>query len=708
MSPLKILRVAVPTPIFKAFDYLPPQPPSEISNQAPRSSSLPEGTQGVARHSDDEAQNRNLKDDKGIRPGTRVLIPFGRRRCVGVLLSIEDQTDCPINRLKPVIEILDDEPVIHDDVFQLACWASDYYRYPIGEVLHQVLPTALRTLKSIPTGFQGATRRSRSRAKQYTDSPRLLPLNQEQQQAYESIKPSLGTFAVHLLAGVTGSGKTEVYFHLIAEILKHQQQVLVMVPEIGLTPQTVDRFSKSFDCEIVVMHSNLTPKVRLNTWQAARSGKARIVIGTRSAIFTPFNRLGLIIIDEEHDLSFKQQEGFRYSARDLSIIRAKIGSFPVLLGSATPSLESLYNAKRGRYQHLKLKQRATGATMPNYRIVDMREQKLHRGLSEAVLDGMTTHLQAGQQVLLFLNRRGYAPTMICHGCAWIANCKRCDARLILHNHPQHLKCHHCGFQKKVPPHCPSCASQSLYPMGIGTERVEQILSMRFPNHKVIRIDRDSTARKGQMQNYLEDIVSGDARVLIGTQMLAKGHHFPKVTLVVILNADSGLMSADYRGTERFAQTLLQVSGRAGRMCGAMPGEVLIQTHYPKHPALTELLKGGYFNFANHLLKEREQAALPPMCFEALIRAESKRAGCANDFLKQVQLLIKKTNKISILGPVSAPMARRAGHYRHQLLLQSRQRSALQSALAELTKQIKCIKTPQKVHWSLDVDPLELF
>jgi primosomal protein N' (replication factor Y) len=532
-------------------------------------------------------------------------------------------------------------------------------------------------------------------------------LNAAQQAALTAILAASGAFQVLLLDGVTGSGKTEVYLQAITHVLEQEKQVLVLVPEIGLTPQTIQRFRERFTVPVVALHSGLSDKERLNAWVSAKAGTAKIIIGTRSAIFTPLSQLGLIIVDEEHDLSFKQQEGFRYHARDLAIMTAQAHQIPIVLGSATPSLETVCRAEQGRYQHLRLLERAGGASPPRFCVLDIRNQYLEEGLSDALLQAIREHLHNGGQVMLFLNRRGFAPVMMCHSCGWMSKCKRCDARMTFHHEPRRLHCHHCDTRRPIPIKCDDCDAKDLQIIGLGTERLEQALQKHFPTVSIARIDRDSTQRKGSMENLLDGIQSGEHQILVGTQMLAKGHHFPNVTLVGIVDSDSGFFSSDFRAIERMGQLVLQVSGRAGRV--TKQGTVVIQTHHPDHPFLQQLLYESYQHFAATLLKERAQAELPPFAFLALFRAEAHSMEHATHFLQQIKDLADALGEgLPVWGPVPAPMPRRAGKFRVQLLFQAKQRPHLQRCLKRLLPAIEKLPSKQQVRWSVDVDPLEMF
>jgi len=517
----------------------------------------------------------------------------------------------------------------------------------------------------------------------------------------------LGRFHAFLLEGVTGSGKTEVYLRVIQQVIAQGRQALVLLPEIGLTPQMIARFRSRLRVPVALYHSALSDRERLDTWLMAAGGEAPVILGTRSAVFIPLQRPGLLIIDEEHDLSYKQQDGFRYHARDVAVMRARQEDVPVLLGSATPSIESLFNAQRGRYRRLALPERAGNALHPRLKLLDIRQRPLEDGMSEPLIKAMELHLAQDNQVLVFLNRRGYAPTVLCHDCGWVAKCGRCDAHLVMHHHDNVLRCHHCGSQRPAPVQCPACGSREIRVLGQGTERVEKTLQRLFSHHQVLRIDRDSTRRKGAMQSLLDKVHGGKPMILIGTQMLAKGHHLPNVTLVGVLNADYGLFSADFRASERMAQTIVQVAGRAGR--SDKPGTVVIQTHHPDHPLLLSLIEHGYPAFAESLLEERRQAELPPYSSMALIRAESTQRNAAQDFLVQALQAAEKSAAphVQLFGPVPAPMERRAGRYRAQLLIQAAQRNHLHRLLNDWIPRLEALPDARRVRWSLDVDPMEL-
>jgi len=727
-----ILRIAVPSPLYRSFDYL-----------------LPAGVEPQA-----------------LQAGMRVRIPFGRRTVIGVLLAITTESPVATHKLKHALAVLDTDPVLDGDVLSMVEWASDYYHHPVGDALTAALPVLLRqgeppeatgtpawrlteagrtvdntmlaraprqqaVMSALHEHSQGLARSALDASasvlrtleekgwiedfyqEPITDSIAAATssahtLNPAQQHAVDAILEQYDQFSPFLLEGVTGSGKTEVYLTLVEHALSRQQQVLVLVPEIGLTPQLVDRFRQRFPVPLAVLHSGLSDRERLAAWQLAHTGAAPVIIGTRSAIFTPLPRPGLIVVDEEHDASLKQQDGFRYSARDLAIWRARQLDIPVILGSATPSLESLLNVEQERYQRLDLPERTGVARPPGFSLVDIREQRLEDGLSAPLLKRMQEHLDADGQVLLFLNRRGFAPTLMCYGCDWVAECRRCDARMTWHQHDGRLHCHHCGSQRPVDSVCPSCQGTELHPVGQGTERVEQALTAHFPEFEQIRIDRDTTRRKGELDRLLGQARSGASRILLGTQMLAKGHHFPNVTLVGILDADHGLFSTDFRASERMAQLIVQVAGRAGRH--ERPGEVLIQTCHPEHPLLQLLITQGYPAFARAALAERRTAQMPPVTSMALLRAEAPAADTAMGFLAALQQRIRATGLpgVDVWGPVPATMERRAGRFRAQLLLQSKRRGDLQRLLSTLVRQLEQTKEARQVRWSVDVDPVDTY
>lgn len=555
-----------------------------------------------------------------------------------------------------------------------------------------------------PAGF--ASGPAESSAGRTGIPPAALELAPEQRDAVERVREGLGRFGAFVLYGITGSGKTEVYLQIVASVLARGGRALVLVPEIGLTPQLVARFRERFDAPLAVLHSGLTDHERLEAWRAAFGGYARIVLGTRSAVFAPVPDLGVIVVDEEHDASFKQHEGgFRYSARDLAVVRAQRAGVPVVLGSATPALETLYNVSNGRYVRLSLPRRAAQAEPPRVALVDLRKNAVQAGVSTPALQAIERHLRDDGQVLVFLNRRGYAPTLLCTACGWVAPCRDCDARLTVHRAAARLRCHHCGADAPLPLRCTQCGF-AVKPVGQGTERIEEALAQLFPDAPLVRLDRDIVRKRGDMETVMRRMLSGEARILVGTQMVTKGHHFPNVTLVIVLNADQGLFSTDFRAPERLAQTIVQVAGRAGR--GNRPGEVLVQTEFPDHPLLQNLLVEGYEGFARAALEEREQAAWPPFSRLAALRDSAGTPEAALAFLDDARGLRKPPRAVQLRGPVPAAMAKRAGRYHAQLLLESRDRSALHRFLDEWLPEVEQLKSARRVRWALDVDPIELF
>ncbi len=539
-----------------------------------------------------------------------------------------------------------------------------------------------------------------------------LPLNEAQTQAVQAVSEHLSEFRAFLLDGVTGSGKTEVYLQIIQKVIEQGKQALVLVPEINLTPQMLTRFERRFAHPIAVLHSKLTDNERLSAWLMAQRGNAPIVIGTRSAAWTPLAKPGVFIVDEEHDASYKQQDGFQYSARDLTVMRARYAGVPVLLGSATPALDSLFNAQRQRYHCLRLPERAGAALHPDFRLIDLRRHQPQEGLSQPLRRAIQIRLDLAQQVLIYINRRGFAPTLMCHQCGWVATCHHCTAHLTYHDNDKRLHCHHCGATQSFPAVCPACQSSRLRRLGYGTERIEQELTKQFPQARILRIDSDSTRRKYAMQHILEQIHEGEVDILVGTQMLTKGHHFPKVTLVGVVNLDGGLFGVDFRASERLAQGLMQVAGRAGR--ADLHGEVLLQTYHPHHPLLRALLERGYGAFADTALAEREQVCLPPYSYLALLRAEATQEADLNAFLQQAkaraeaQMMQQALSEVEVLGPIPAPLERRANFYRAQLLCQAQQRAHLHALLSDWTLTLSQLPTAKGVKWSLDIDPQNLF
>ena len=725
------LRIALPVPLPQTFDYLPPP-----GSPAP---------------------------DAGDK-GRRVRVPFGNRELVGMVEGIgavQDQAT-----LREALQWLDGPPLLGGELHASLRWLARYTHAPLGEVVATALPAPLRRGEPLPdthawgweltaAGREGAARlRGGSRPRRLAEllgdgalgeevlavrmdgwreagrsllkrgfaqrvalaesapaarpQPGLVP-NVQQQAAIEAITAANG-FQPFLLDGVTGSGKTEVYLQAIARCLEQGRQALVLVPEIGLTPQMLARFRSRLGIAVHALHSGLNDNERARVWAAAARGQARVIVGTRSAVFTPLPQAGLLIVDEEHDGSYKQQDGIRYHARDFALVRGKALDVPVVLGSATPSLESLHNARAGRYSHLRLQQRAGDARPPAVRVFDVRKRPLQDGLSPEVLAGIEQHLRAGNQVLVFKNRRGYAPVLLCHDCGWTAPCSRCSTPLhttpmTVHGAGRRLQCHHCGARAPVPLACPDCASLALQPQGIGTERLEERLLQLFPDFPVLRIDRGTTARRDALEQTLATL-GEQPGILVGTQILAKGHDLPRLTLVVVVGIDEGLFSADFRASEKLAQQLIQVAGRAGR--ADRPGEVWLQTHHPDNALLHTLVNGGYHAFADAELAQREAAGFPPFAHLALMRAEARQVEHANAFLATVKQAIPAASPVECYGPMPAPMPRRAGFQRAQLLLSATQRRALHGLLDTLMPQVYPLPQARRVRWSLDVDPMDLY
>jgi len=654
----------------------------------------------------------------------RLEVALGRRRVVGLLLGFASASAVPADKLKRALRVLDATPEVPLEVLELAEWAAGYYHHPLGEVLAGVLPVALRQVPKESARSTSARARAEDAAhaalfegagaRNAAPEP-SPPLNDAQRAAVDAVCAAIDAagkdgFGAFLLEGVTGSGKTEVYLNAVERVLARGEQALVLVPEIALTPQLVGRFRARLGTGVVALHSGLAAGERLAGWRAARDGRAGVVLGTRSAVFVPLARLGLIVVDEEHDLSYKQQDGLRYHARDLAVVRAQRNHRPVLLGSATPALESLANVATKRYARLELPERAGGAVHPTLEVIDLRGRRTIEGLSDRLLERMRVQLDAGGQALLFLNRRGYAPRLTCHACGWFADCQRCDAKLVVHRRQGELRCHHCGAQQQLPSQCPDCASDELRLIGRGTERLDDALRDLFPGVGVARVDRDTTRKRGALDALLDDARSERARILVGTQMLAKGHDFPLVTLVGIVEADGGLFGADFRAPERMAQLITQVAGRAGR--ATRPGEVLIQTRHPDHPLLAQLLARGYPGFAEVALEERRAAGLPPFAALALLRAEAVAPEVAQEFLAAARaaaeaLLGPERATVELSGPAPAPMERRAGRHRAQLLIRADGRMRLQSLLARWVPGLPALPGARKARWALDVDPQEL-
>lgn len=679
-----ILRIAIPVPLRQLFDYLPPIEPHAVK----------------------------------LEPGMRVLVPFGRRKTVGIIVEITDHTDHPIEKLKHIQACLDKEPLFPKTILSLIQWASRYYQGALGEVFEIAIPKRLRQepKELIPKEITLNTKKQAHKKSKKQSTPSListtispnLTLNPAQEKAINSITHHFGQFKTFVLDGVTGSGKTEVYIRVVAKALEAGKQALLLVPEIGLTPQLLSRFQERFAVPIAVLNSSLTDKQRFLAFENARTGAAPIVIGTRLAAFVPLKNPGVFIIDEEHDASFKQQEGFRYHARDLLILRGSLEHCPVVLGSATASLETLHNIQAGRFHPLSLPHRAGNAIFPTLQILDVRHKKCVEGLSSELIVSMREHISQKGQVLLFLNRRGYAPVLMCFACDWVATCKNCDAKMTLHQRSETLQCHHCELTIPLYTECPCCKTKNPKPVGIGTERLETALQENFPTQSIVRIDRDTTRKKGELKKAIDLIQEGKADILIGTQMIAKGHHFPNVTLVGILDIDHALFSTDFRSIEKMGQLITQVAGRSGR--AERPGHVILQTCHPEHPLLKQLLEKGYAEFSSSLLTERKMTNLPPYSYQVLIRAEAVLLEKALAFLSFVkkEALLKSIPKLTIFGPISAPMERRLGKHRAQLLFQSPERSTLQQLLQKLVPKIESNIIVNTVKWSLDVDPIDMY
>ena len=731
------LSVALPVPLRRTFDY-------RQSNNG----STPENS------------------DPLIPMGARVEVSFGHQTMIGVVMSHHDTPSISPANIKPINRVIDPSPCMPAHLLNLCNWAANYYQHPIGEAVFSALPPSLRqgkeqtkkviwqhttegkgldenALKRSPKqqaihqylcqhkqldaprkkelGFsnqtlkalieKGLVEESKVDILQTQDSlPQQLlsesakTLNHEQQQAISALK--YHEFNCYLLDGVTGSGKTEIYLQAIHRVLEAGNSALILVPEIGLTHQTIKRLAQRFNLPVTELHSNVSDKQRTENWLNAKAGKAKIIVGTRLAALTPVPKLGLIIIDEEHDQSYKQQDSMRYSARDLSIVRAKDEGIPIILGSATPSLETLFNAHNGRFKHLKLTQRAGGAARPQLKLIDLRKKKLFAGIERESLDAIKTTLDKKEQVLIFLNRRGYAPVVECHSCGWIANCRSCSGTMTVHRHPPHLHCHHCDRQEATPRQCPSCNNYELITQGIGTEQTEAFLESTFPETPVYRFDRDTTKGQKKLSEKLARANEGAPCILLGTQMIAKGHHFPNLTLVVILDTDQGLFSSDFRGAERMGQLITQVSGRAGRE--SIPGTVLLQTRNPTHPLIKLITQERYSEYSKALLNERSFSQTSPFWHMAIFRAESKRPENATDFLRMVKNILSKIEAPSpnfqYLGPLPDRIEKMNDRFRFVIQIKSSNRQLLQHVLKEGINEIDQQALAKRTRWSIDVDP----
>ena len=635
-----------------------------------------------------------------VRIGDRVMVPFGTRQRLGVVVEADAASALRAEELKSISAVRDDAPRLTADWLELMRFLSAYYQRPLGETVIGALPPRMRSVKALPRKvLQQATGASGTRfVESHTPTP-------DQVRVRERIAAAFGRFQPFLLHGVTGSGKTEIYLHLIAQVLGRGAQALVLVPEISLTPQLEARFRQAFpETRIALLHSGLQDIARTSAWLEAARGEAGIVLGTRLAVLAPIPRLALLVVDEEHDTSFKQQEGLRYSARDAAVYRARLAGCPVVLGTATPSLESWHNFQTGRYERLELPERAApGARLPAVRLIDLQREAPQQGLAPSLIAAIGDRLARKEQSLVFINRRGYAPVLACEACGWTAGCERCTARMVLHAVGRRLRCHHCGAESAIPRACPTCGNVDLKPMGRGTQRVEETLAATFPGARIVRIDRDSARRRDELARTLEGIRRGEGDILVGTQLLAKGHDFPNLTLVGVLNADAALLSTDYRSGERLFSVLEQVAGRAGRR--ERPGEVLVQTRYPSHPLYAALVRHDFAGFAESQLEERRAAGFPPFVFEAALRAEAKKLDSALGFLAGAAALVEAPAQVRVYDPVPHLITRRAGYERARLLMQSASRPALQDFLSRLTTGL-FEASPRNVRWHLDVDPIE--
>ena len=724
MSPA-IVRVALPVPLPQCFDYT--------------AESIAPGDLGRC-----------------------VRVPFGRGEKTGLIVALPDAAELPVERLKPVIAIQREAPALPADWLALVEFTARYYQHPLGEVVAMALPPRLRRADAVAGAeadplleLSAAGRQALADSKRESRALALLrsldadgpsrrqllrdhhgpavsdalkrgwitpgsaadpaqmagapTLTDEQQAAVASLSEGVGRFQPFLLFGVTGSGKTEVYLRLVQQVIAGGGQALILVPEIALTPQLEGRVAGRFPAaRVVSLHSALAEGARSQGFVQAMEGRADIVLGTRLSVFTPLPRLGLIVVDEEHDASYKQHEGVRYSARDLAIWRARQRSVPIVLGSATPSLESWHAAETGRYKRVELASRAVAATLPKVRPVDVRREKLQHGLSEHLLRAVEVRLQKGEQSLIFLNRRGYAPVLSCPSCGWVSRCPHCTANMVLHLADRRLRCHHCSFEAGIPLACPDCGDQDIQPFGRGTQRLEETLAERFPTARVLRVDRDAARTRSQWDALLEQIGNGEADILVGTQMMAKGHDFPKLTFVGVLNADSSLFAADFRAPERLFQQLMQVGGRAGR--GQLPGEVMVQTQYPDHPLYQCLTRHDFQRYAALQLDERKQARFPPFAANALLCATADEVGTALDWLKAARaeaLPYAQAFGVTVFDPVPMRMVRLARRERAQLLVEAPGRPALQAFLSAWSERLWALKPPRVLRWHLDVDPAEV-
>ncbi|MDT8408330.1 MAG: primosomal protein N' [Wenzhouxiangellaceae bacterium] len=711
-----VVQVAVPVPLYRLFDYLPP--PEQLSPGR----------------------------------GSRVLVPFGRRMLVGIVVGQRPPLDDSQLTLKPIEQVLDYE-LIDNELLGVLEWTTGYYAAPPGELVGHILPRALRktiAVRAPPPGWFRITEKGKAaeldraprQARVQTllgcrplqrealladgasadalrrmlaaglieacTRPSAVPqpgpeLNRDQRLALARILRARSRFQALVLAGVTGSGKTEVYLQAARHLLRRGRQILILLPEIGLTPQFVRRLESRLGHPAWVYHSGLSDGERLATWQAAQDGTARLLVGTRSAVFLPLRAAGLIVVDEEHDSSFKQFDGMRYHGRDVAVLRASRLGIPIVLGSATPSLESLLNCERQRYQLLELPKRAGTAAQPRWHIHDPCGQPIEDGLTEELRKRIRARLEMGQQVLIYRNRRGFAPVLMCNECGWQADCDHCSAHLTWHRGARRLNCHHCGSWRAAPPRCPECQSPQLEALGAGTERIEAAMEQHFPDYPVLRADRDRIRKREDFEQLLDQVSTGKPCILVGTQMLAKGHHLPGIGLAIILDTDQLLFSADFRAPERLSQAVVQVAGRAGR---EQPGEFILQSRHPEHPLIQMLANSNYLSSAKLLLEERKMADLPPCWSLAMLRAESRDPAQARDFLASLVPAID-TRRIRIAGPLAAILQRRAGYWRYQLWMMAENRKALSREIQALIKQIEGMPAARQLRWHFDVDPLEL-
>ncbi|MBU3643793.1 MAG: primosomal protein N' [Candidatus Methylopumilus sp.] len=710
-----------------------------------------------------------LSGNLSLRIGQRVEVPFGNRKMVGIVMGFSQHSDYALDKLKTISRSFDDEPILDETTFRLMRFCADYYQYPFGQALLAILPARLRQLKPAPMlrifayrlspeALKCAQLQQQIPARQVVQRKLLLALqegekteaqlkqlssvwqkalmalmaqgwvekfewqasapthfplnaqtlNAEQQAAVTGVLAQLSQFQAFLLYGVTGSGKTEVYMQILQQVLqKPDSQALILVPEINLTPQLEARFRQRFPhIPLVTLHSHLSDGERLHHWHQAQTGRARIVIGTRLSVFTPMPKLAIIIVDEEHDASFKQQDSMRYHARDIALVRAQQANVPILLGSATPSLESWQNAETGKFKRMVLPQRAVeNASLPSIYTLNTATLPLQNGLSQPLIQALKVRLERGEQSLLFINRRGYAPVLLCSACHWIAPCSRCSSRLVVHLKQGKLRCHHCGHEQSIVRQCPSCGNADLQVTGQGTQRLEETLVKLFPQAKIARVDRDTISRKDALSDLLDKVHAQEIDILVGTQILAKGHDFPNLTLVGVLDTDSALFSPDFRASERLFAQLMQVAGRAGRADKA--GEVLIQTSFPEHPLFTALVQQDYANYASKLMEERAIASFPPYTFMALIRAEATQYRDVDAFLQLAYAQVRaQAKQVTCYPPMRAQMERLKGMERGQIVLQSQQRGALQKLLSQLIAPLRESKLASRVRWHVDVDPME--